>query len=420
LRERRAPLRRTTPSAGPRGRTTLKPVTNPLVARMRAFGTTVFAEMTALAVRTGSINLGQGFPDTDGPAAMLDRAVEAVRSGLNQYPPGPGLPELRQAVAEHHKERYGLAYDPDGEVLVTVGATEAITAAVLALCEPGDEVIVFEPYYDSYAAAIALAQGVRRAVTLRPAGGRFAVDPDELRAAVGPRPRLILVNSPHNPTGTVFTREELEAIAAVCLEHDLIAITDEVYEHLTFDGVPHIPLATLPGMRERTVMISSAGKTFSVTGWKTGWVCAPAPLVTAVQTVKQFLTFTANGPWQAAVAYALRNELDWVANLRDELQAKRDRLVAGLTAAGFTALRPSGTYFVQADIRPLGFSDGVDLCRRLPELAGVVAIPTQVFYDDAAAGRHFVRFAFCKRDEVIDEAVRRLARLGGAGHAGAS
>jgi len=415
LRERRAPLRRTTPSAGPRGRTTLKPVTNPLVARMRAFGTTVFAEMTALAVRTGSINLGQGFPDTDGPAAMLDRAVEAVRSGLNQYPPGPGLPELRQAVAEHHKERYGLAYDPDGEVLVTVGATEAITAAVLALCEPGDEVIVFEPYYDSYAAAIALAQAVRRPVTLRPVEGRFTFDPDELRAAVGPRTRAILVNSPHNPTGTVFTREELETIAAACAEHDLIAITDEVYEHLTFDGAEHIPLATLPGMRERTVMISSAGKTFSVTGWKTGWICAPAPLVTAAQTVKQFLTFTANAPWQVAVAYALRHELDWVARLRDELQAKRDRLSAGLAAAGFEVLRPAGTYFVQTDIRPLGFTDGLDLTRRLPELAGVVAIPTQVFYDHVDAGRHFVRFAFCKKDEVIDEAVGRLRRLAAGG-----
>jgi N-succinyldiaminopimelate aminotransferase len=379
---------------------------------MREFGTTVFAEMTALAVRTGSINLGQGFPDTDGPPAMLDRAIEAIRSGLNQYPPGPGMPELRQAVSDHHKDRYGLAYDPDGEILVTVGATEAITAAVLALCEPGDEVIAFEPYYDSYAAAIAMAQAVRRPVTLRPVEGRFTFDPDELRAAVGPRTRAIIVNSPHNPTGTVFTRDELDQIAAVCAAHDLIAITDEVYEHLTFDDAEHIPLATLPGMRERTVMISSAGKTFSVTGWKTGWICAPAPLVTAAQTVKQFLTFTANPPWQVAVAYALRQEGEWVARLRADLQAKRDRLMSGLSAAGFGVLRPAGTYFVQTDIRPLGFTDGLDLTRRLPELAGVVAIPTQVFYDNADAGRHFVRFAFCKRDEVIDEAVARLSRLG--------
>ncbi|RCG29351.1 putative succinyldiaminopimelate transaminase DapC [Sphaerisporangium album] len=388
-------------------------MSEPLVARMREFGTTVFAEMTALAVRTSSINLGQGFPDTDGPPAMLERAVAAIRDGLNQYPPGPGVPELRQAVAEHRKQHYGLDYDPDGEILVTVGATEALAASVLALCEPGDEVIVFEPYYDSYAAAISLAGAVRRPVTLRPVDGRFTFDPAELRAAVGPRTRAILVNSPHNPTGTVFTYDELAAIAAVVQEHDLVAVTDEVYEHLTYDGVEHIPLATLPGMRERTVMISSAGKTFSVTGWKTGWICAPRALVTAAQTVKQFLTFTSGAPWQLAVAHALREELPWVGGLRDELAGKRDRLMAGLTAAGFAVYRPAGTYFVQTDIRPLGFTDGLELARRLPELAGVVAIPTQVFYDRRELGRHFVRFAFCKKDEIIDEAVARLARLHG-------
>ncbi|GLW63127.1 aminotransferase [Actinomadura rubrobrunea] len=387
-------------------------VTEPLVPRMQGFGTTIFAEMSALAVRTGSINLGQGFPDTDGPPGMLDAAVEAIRSGGNQYPPGPGLPELRRAVAEQRRARYGLEYDPDTEVYITVGATEGIAASVLALANPGDEVIVFEPYYDSYAATIALAGAVRRPVTLRPDGGRFTFDPDELRAAVGPRTRMILVNSPHNPAGTVFTRAELEAIADLCREHDLIALTDEVYEYLTFDDAEHIPLATLDGMRERTVAVSSAGKTFSVTGWKTGWVTAPAPYVRAVQTVKQFMTYAAGGPWQRAVAYALRNELDWVARLRDSLQAKRDRLVAGLEAAGFAAVRPQGTYFVQADIRPLGFTDGMELALALPEKVGVVAIPTQVFYDDAAAGSHFVRFAFCKKDEVIDEAVERLRRLG--------
>ncbi|NUW31057.1 pyridoxal phosphate-dependent aminotransferase [Nonomuraea sp. SMC257] len=388
-------------------------MTEALVSRMRAFGTTIFAEMSALALRTGSINLGQGFPDTDGPAAMLEEAVRAIRSGANQYPPGPGVPELRQAVSEHRAARYGLDYAADGEVLVTVGATEAVAATILALCEPGDEVIAFEPYYDSYAASIALAQARLAAVTLRPVEGRFTFDPDELRAAVTPRTRAILVNSPHNPTGTVFTREELTVIAELCRERGLVAITDEVYEHLTFDGVEHVPLATLPGMRERTVMISSAGKTFSVTGWKTGWVCAPAELVRAVSTVKQFLTFTAGAPWQLAVAHGLRHESAWVEELRGGLQDKRDRLMEGLAAAGFEVLRPSGTYFVQTDIRPLGFTDGLELTRRLPELAGVVAIPTQVFYDHPERGRHFVRFAFCKKEAVIDEAVARLKRLSG-------
>ncbi len=378
---------------------------------MREFGTTVFATMTKLAVETGSINLGQGFPDTDGPPALLEQAVQAIRGGFNQYPPGPGVPELRQAVADHRKDWYGLAYDPDGEVLVTVGATEAIAATILALCEPGDEVIVFEPYYDSYAASIALAGALRKPVALRVDEGRFTFDPAELAAAVGPRTTAILVNSPHNPTGTVFTRSELSTIADLCREHDLIAITDEVYEHLTFDGTEHIPLATLPGMRERTVMISSAGKTFSVTGWKTGWVCAPYELVGAVQMVKQFTTFTSSAPWQLAVAYGLRQEMDWVAGQRAALQVKRDRLMAGLTATGFDVLRPAGTYFIQADIRPLGFDDGLEFARRLPELAGVVAIPTQVFYDHPSYGRNYVRFAFCKKDEVIDEAVTRLQRF---------
>ncbi|MEU5879587.1 pyridoxal phosphate-dependent aminotransferase [Spirillospora sp. NPDC047279] len=385
---------------------------DPLVPRMQGFGTTIFAEMSALAVATGSINLGQGFPDTDGPPAMLDAAVEAIRSGGNQYPPGPGVPELREAVAAQRLDRYGLEYDPATEVYVTVGATEGISAAVLALTGPGDEVIVFEPYYDSYAATIALAGAERRPVTLRPVEGRFTFDPDELRAAVGPRTRAILVNSPHNPAGTVFTRAEMEAIAAVCREHDLIAITDEVYEYLTFDGAEHIALATLEGMRERTVSVSSTGKTFSVTGWKTGWVTAPAEYVRAVQTVKQFTTYAVGGPWQRATAYALRNELPWVEDLRASLESKRDRLITGLEAAGFTTYRPQGTYFVQADIRPLGFTDGMELARALPEKVGVVAVPTQVFYDHAEAGAHFVRFAFCKKDEVIDEAAERLRRLG--------
>ncbi|TDB86595.1 putative succinyldiaminopimelate transaminase DapC [Actinomadura sp. KC216] len=386
-------------------------MSEPLVTRMQEFGETIFAEMSALAVRTGAINLGQGFPDEEGPKAVLDTAVEAIRIGANQYPPGPGLPELREAVSAQRLARYGLSYDPATEVFVTVGATEGIAASVLALAGPGDEVIVFEPYYDSYAAVIALAGAVRRPVTLRPVEERFTFDPDELRAAVGPRTRAVLVNSPHNPAGTVFTRAELETIAGVCREHDLVAITDEVYEYLTFDDAEHIPLATLDGMRERTVSVSSAGKSFSVTGWKTGWVTAPAPYVRAVQTVKQFLTFTASAPYQRAAAYALANEIPWVEELRKSLQAKRDRLITGLEAAGFSTYRPQGTYFVQADIRPLGFTDGMALARALPEKAGVVAIPTQVFYDHAEAGAHFVRFAFCKKDEVIDEAVERLARL---------
>ncbi|MFI0371567.1 pyridoxal phosphate-dependent aminotransferase [Actinomadura sp. 1N219] len=378
---------------------------------MQEFGETIFAEMSALAVRTKSINLGQGFPDSGPSEAVLDAAIEAIRSEDNQYPPGAGLPVLREAVSAQRHARYGLSYDPATEVFVTVGATEGIAASVLALAGPGDEVIVFEPYYDSYAAVIALAGAVRRPVTLRPVEGRFTFDPDELRAAVGPRTKAILVNSPHNPAGTVFTRAELEAIAAVCREHDLVAITDEVYEYLTFDDAEHIPIATLDGMRERTVSVSSAGKSFSVTGWKTGWVTAPAPYVRAVQTVKQFLTYAVSAPYQRAAAYALANEIPWVEELRKLLQAKRDRLITGLEAAGFSTYRPQGTYFVQADIRPLGFTDGMALARALPVKAGVVAIPTQVFYDDAAAGAHFVRFAFCKKDEVIDEAVERLARL---------
>jgi N-succinyldiaminopimelate aminotransferase len=386
---------------------------DPLVERMRGFRTTVFAEMTALAIQTGAINLGQGFPDTDGPAAMLETAVHAIRNGENQYPPGPGVAELRAAIAAQRSRRYDLFYDSDTEILVTIGATEAIATAILSLVEPGDEVVVFEPFYDSYTAIIALAGGVRRPVTLRPdgPGGRFTFDPADLRAAIGPRTRVILVNSPHNPTGTVLNREELDVIADVCREHDLVAVTDEVYEYLTYDGTVHIPLATLPGMRERTVAVSSAGKTFSVTGWKTGWIMAPAPFVRAAQTVKQFVTFTSSVPYQRAVAYALGAEMEWVAANRTSLERKRDRLIAGLTKAGFVTNRPEGTYFVQADVRPLGFADGLEFCRILPEQAGIVAIPTQVFYDDTEAGQPFARFAFCKRDDVIDGAVENLHRL---------
>ncbi|HEY0697432.1 MAG TPA: pyridoxal phosphate-dependent aminotransferase [Micromonospora sp.] len=387
---------------------------DPLVSRMRPFGTTIFAEMSALAVRTGAVNLGQGFPDTDGPDEMLAAAAEALRTGHNQYPPGPGIPALRAAVAAHQRRFWGLDYDPDGEVLVTAGATEGIAAAILALCEPGDEVVCFEPYYDSYAASIALAGAVRRPVTLRPgADGRYSFDPDALRAAFGPRTRVVLLNSPHNPTGKVFTPGELALVAELCQEHDVYAVTDEVYEHLVFTdaAAPHVPLATLPGMRERTLRLSSAGKTFSCTGWKVGWASGPAALISAVMRVKQFLTFVNAAPLQPAVAVALALPDAYYDGFRAGLQAQRDQLAAGLTEAGFEVIRPEGTYFVTADITGLGGRDGVEFCRSLPQRCGVAAIPTQVFYDDAEAGRRLVRFAFCKRPEVLTEAVRRLGSL---------
>ncbi|OJF10584.1 aminotransferase class I/II-fold pyridoxal phosphate-dependent enzyme, partial [Couchioplanes caeruleus] len=329
-------------------------------------------------------------------------------------PPLAGIPALRQAVAAHEERFWGLTRDPDTEVAVTAGATEAIAATILALCEAGDEVVCFEPYYDSYAASITLAGAVRRPVTLRPgADGQYTFDEGELRAAFGPRTRLVLLNTPHNPTGKVFTAEELALVARLCREHDVYAVTDEVYEHLVFTDAasPHTPLASLPGMRERTLRISSAGKTFSCTGWKVGWATGPAPLVSAVLRVKQFLTFVNAGPLQPAVAVALGLPDAYFTAFRDGLQARRDRLLAGLTDAGFEVLPPAGTYFVTADITPLGGKDGVEFCRALPERCGVVAVPTQVFYDHQEQGRHLIRFAFCKREEVIDEAARRLRTL---------
>lgn len=380
--------------------------------RLAEFGTTIFAEMSALALRTGSINLGQGFPDTDGPEEIREAAVRALRDGRgNQYPPGPGVPELRRAVADHQLRRYGLAYDPDTEVLVTAGATEAIAAAMLALLEPGDEVVALEPYYDSYAACIAMAGARRVPVTLRPAEGRFRLDLDELRDAVTDRTRLLLLNTPHNPTGTVLTRAELAAIAELAVERDLLVVTDEVYEHLVFDDAEHVPLATLPGMRERTVTLGSAGKSFSFTGWKVGWVTASAPLVTAVRSAKQYLTYVASGPFQYAVAEALALPEAYFADFRADMRGKRDLLAGGLAEAGFGVYVPSGTYFVTTDVRPLGETDGVAFCRSLPERAGVVAIPNAVFYDHREEGAPFVRFAFCKRTEVLQEAVTRLKGL---------
>ncbi|MFE3265986.1 pyridoxal phosphate-dependent aminotransferase [Streptomyces sp. NPDC059215] len=388
-------------------------VRRPLLNRRLAeFGTTIFAEMSALALSTGSINLGQGFPDTDGPEEVREAAVRALRDGRgNQYPPGPGVPELRTAIAEHQKHHYGLSYDPDREVLVTAGATEAIAAGLLALVEPGDEVIALEPYYDSYAAGIALAGGTRVPVTLRPHEGRFRLDLDELRDAVTDNTRLLLLNTPHNPTGTVLSREELGEIARLAVERDLLVVTDEVYEHLVFDDAEHVPLAGFPGMRERTVTIGSAGKTFSFTGWKVGWITSTPDLVTAVRSAKQFLTYVASGPFQYAVAEALALPDTYFEAFRADLRAKRDVLAAGLTAAGFEVFRPAGTYFVTTDIRPLGESDGFAFCRALPERAGVVAIPNAVFYDHREEGAPFVRFAFCKRTEVLEDAAGRLRAL---------
>ncbi|MGW1877826.1 pyridoxal phosphate-dependent aminotransferase [Streptomyces sp. NPDC001975] len=381
--------------------------------RLAEFGTTIFAEMSALALSTGSINLGQGFPDTDGPEEVREAAVRALREGRgNQYPPGPGVPELRTAIAAHQERRYGLSYDPDAEVLVTAGATEAIAAALLALVEPGDEVVALEPYYDSYAACIAMAGGTRVPVTLRPDDAAFRLDLDELRAAVTPRTRLLLINTPHNPTGTVLTHAELTAIAELAVERDLLVVTDEVYEHLVFDKAGHLPLATFPGMRERTVTIGSAGKTFSFTGWKVGWVTSTPELVTAVRSAKQFLTYVSSGPFQYAVAEALALPDAYFEAFREDMRTKRDILAAGLAEAGFKVYDTAGTYFITTDIRPLGEDDGFAFCRSLPERAGVVAIPNAVFYDHREAGAPFVRFAFCKRAEVLKQAAERLRRLG--------
>jgi N-succinyldiaminopimelate aminotransferase len=384
-----------------------------LTARLQGFGTTIFAEMSALAVQTGAINLGQGFPDTDGPVAVSSAAIEAIQTGHNQYPPGAGIPELRAAVAGHQRRFWGLDYDPEDEILVTAGATEAIAATLLALCEVGDEVVTFEPFYDSYQAGVAMAGATLRVVTLRPPDYAFSID--ALAAAITPKTRLVLLNSPHNPTGKVFSAGELGAIAELCVRHDLIAVTDEVYEHLVFDG-SHIPLATRPGMRERTVTISSGGKTFSFTGWKVGWACAPPPLLAAVRTAKQFLTYVNGAPFQPAIAAGLRLGDGYFEGLASDMGAKRDRLCAGLTAAGFEVFRPAGTYFVMAGIRGLagvGDEDGATFCRALPSRCGVVAVPASVFYADEEAGRDLIRFAFCKRLEVLDEAVTRLKALAG-------
>ncbi|MCY7394849.1 MAG: pyridoxal phosphate-dependent aminotransferase [Nocardioides sp.] len=381
-----------------------------LATRLQGIAPTIFSEMSALATRTGAVNLGQGFPDADGPPSVIAAAVHALQHGANQYAPGPGVPALRQAVARHQQRHYGLELDPDREVVVTTGCTEAMAAALLGLVDPGDEVIALEPYYDSYAAMLQMVGAVRRGVTLRAPHHRL--DVGELRAAVSPRTRFLLVNSPHNPTGTVLVPDELAALAAVAVEHDLVVITDEVYEHLTFTGHTHTPLATLPGMAERTLTLSSAGKSYSFTGWKVGWATGPADLVAAVLAAKQWLTFTSGSPLQPAVAHALDHEPEFPRQLAHDLERRRDLLCSGLEAAGLPVRVPEGAYFATTDISHLGWADGAAFCRALPERAGVVAIPAQVFYGDPSGtgpGAQLVRWAFCKSPEVIAEGVSRLA-----------
>jgi N-succinyldiaminopimelate aminotransferase len=378
--------------------------------RLDGIPPTIFTTMSALAMRTGAVNLGQGFPDADGPASVLAAADRAMREGANQYAPGPGVPALRQAIARHQQRHYGIDLNLDREVVVTTGCTEGVAAALLGLVDPGDEVVVLEPYYDSYVAMIQVAGGVRRPVTLR--APDFRLDADELRAAVGPRTRFILLNSPHNPTGTVLTRAELQAVSDVAIEHDLVVITDEVYEHLTFseNGTvhEHVPIATLPGMWERTLSLSSAGKSYSLTGWKIGWATGPAELVSALLSAKQWLTFTSGAPLQPAIAVALDEEPDWPRALARDLQERRDLLCDGLASLGLDVRRPEGTYFALTDISSLGWKDGMEFCLALPDRAGVVAIPTQPFHD-TDSGDQLVRWAFCKEASVIEEALSRLA-----------
>ncbi len=379
-----------------------------LASRLHGIGTTIFATMSALATEHGAVNLGQGFPDADGPPEVLEAAIAAIRDGHNQYAPGIGIPALREAVADHQQRFWGLAFDPDDEVTACAGATEGMAAAILALCEPGDEVVLFEPWYDAYRADVAMAGGVHRSVGLR--APDFTLDLDELRGAVTPRTRLLVLNSPHNPTGKVFDDDELAAIAQVCVDHDLVALTDEPYEHLVYEGT-HRPLASLPGMRDRTVTISSAAKTFAVTGWKVGWICAAPALTDAVRAAKQWLTFSNGTPFQHGVAAGLALPDEYFTGLAAEYRARRDRLCDGLAQVGFDVRPPAGTYFVTVDVRDLGEDDGMAFCQRLPAEVGVAAIPEVVFHDDQEAGRPLVRFAFCKTDALLDEGLRRLQAL---------
>ncbi|MGP4058050.1 pyridoxal phosphate-dependent aminotransferase [Mycobacterium sp. 4D054] len=385
------------------------------VRRLQPYAVTIFAEMSALAARVGAVNLGQGFPDEDGPDSMLKVAQNAIAEGVNQYPPGLGAASLRQAIADQRRRRYGTEYDPDTEVLVTVGATEAIASAVLGLVEPGSEVLLIEPFYDSYSPVIAMAGCHRRAVPMRRDGLGFAIDIEGLRAAVTPRTRALIVNSPHNPTGAVATDDELRALAELAVTADLLVITDEVYEHLVFDGREHRPLANYPGMADRTITISSAGKMFNATGWKIGWACGPRDLIAGVRAAKQYLSYVGGAPFQPAVAHALDTEDAWVDALCATFQDRRDRLGSALSDIGFEVHDSQGTYFLCADPRPLGYPDSTTFCADLPEKVGVAAIPMSAFCDPGAAHadawKHLVRFAFCKRDETLDEAIRRLRAL---------
>lgn len=399
---------------------TVADVTDPvhLSDRLRGFGTTIFAQMSALATETGALNLGQGFPDSDGPSEVADAAVDAIRSGVNQYSPGPGEPDLRLAIAEHQSRFWKQTLDPATEVLVTAGATEAIAATLLGLCNPGDEVVVFDPTYDSYAASISMAGATIRAVTLRPdlqpnGDCVYDFDESELRSAFSDNTRLLILNTPHNPTGKVFSATELDLLAELCVKHDVLAMTDEVYEHLVFEG-EHFQLAARPGMAQRTLTVSSGGKTFSFTGWKIGWVCGPASLVASVRIAKQFLTFVSGAPLQPAIAVGLRLDQSYFDSFVADMEAKRDLLCAALAGVGFMVHRPQGTYFATVDVTSVGYDDGITFCLELPKRAGVVAIPTQVFYQKAPTGSPqpgdtLVRFCFAKNDAMLIESGERLA-----------
>jgi N-succinyldiaminopimelate aminotransferase len=376
---------------------------------MRPYERTIFGEMSALATRLGAVNLGQGFPDTGGPEQVREAALQAIRDGLgDQYPPAHGNPDLRAAIAGHQSRFYGLHPDPDTGVVVATGASEAIAATILALVEPGQAVMVLDPYFDLYAATIALAGAQRIPVpltadTLRP-------DVDAMRQALTPATRLLLLNSPHNPTGVVFSRAELMQLAAFACEHDLLVLADEAYEHLWFDDSEHVPIASLPGMWDRTVTIGSGGKSFSFTGWKVGWATGPAELIAAVRVVRQHLSYVSGGPFQYAMATGLRLPDNYFEGFRADLAAKRDRLCAGLSEVGLRVVPPQGTYFATTDVRPHGFADGEQFCRRAPQEAGVVAIPMTALSDHPHMSAPYVRWAFCKRPEVLDEAVARLQR----------